>query len=469
MGNAHVLGSRNHAGVGLLARGCLFAIILGVVLTAIPARATVFSSSGHVLKTAVAAYDETLLDKVITATEIAVRSGTTGKTATGWGVARFNGAALAPLVTIGITAAGILWSPVIHPWLESHGWWMENNEVHGNEAGALGPTQAAYDAGVVGNTGTWSADGVNWHPVYYNYGTEPGYCTQGSSYNCCASPPYASTWCGKGWALRCCAGYGANGHVQVGEPSNHTNWLDNTQTEVTVPGSTYQTQYQTDFGTDGSLARQVGVDLVNYLGQLVKEANKSWPQVVPDPAGYSPLTEGQGDTVQQAFNDAVDPNAKADLQDIADANGTGPAPGSTATQNDWEYTPEQMAAAQYTKDMERETAYLTDWQAEKPDDGNESTMDAGTYTLPERKDLPGVLDTFKSGISSLPIVSWANGVTLEVTGASSIINLPIPAAWGSAIQVDFADYENILDAMGNGLYALVGMASVLFLFRGRGD
>lgn len=80
-----------------------------------------------------------------------------------------------------------------------------------------------------------------------------------------------------------------------------------------------------------------------------------------------------------------------------------------------------------------------------------------------------MLDTFKSSLDSLPIISWVNGVELEVSGASSVVSLPLPEAWGSSITVDFADYENILDMMGNGLYALVGMASILFLFRGRGD
>ena len=67
------------------------------------------------------------------------------------------------------------------------------------------------------------------------------------------------------------------------------------------------------------------------------------------------------------------------------------------------------------------------------------------------------------------MISWVQGVNLEVSGANSIVTLPLPAAYGGSMTVDFADYESVLDTMGNGLYAIVGMASILFLFRGRGD
>lgn len=295
-----------------------------------------------------------------------------------------------------------------------------------------------------------------------------GGCTS-AGYNPGSSP------CGRGWSATyweaSTKSAGAYTHQCLYPKNGHTEYVTYTPpSPEPVDAGTVGSTFQSDFATDASNARRSGVDLLTYLGNLVSTANRAWPGTVPDVSGYSPMTEAQGDTVQEAFNDALDPQAKAELQDIADANGTSAPPGSNqGGQNDWEYTPEQMATAQKTADLEREATWVTDWTAEKPADGNDSTAAPGTYTLPERRDLPGVLDTFKNGIAALPLVSWASGFEISVTGASSIIELPIPQAWGNAITVDFADYENVLDAMGNGLYALVGIASMLFLFRGRGD
>lgn len=449
-------------------------LILGVVLTGIgaasPAGAVVYSPQGQALKT-LAAFEDALLDRVIAATEIGVRSMTTGKVATGWGISRFAGSALSPLLTITISAAGLAWSPYIQPWLTEKGWWVSDGVVLGEGEG--GYYIATDHAGS-------TIEGGHYHVVF------PSVAAAQAVYNACGTSSYScirGSWSYTWWDCYKVLTWGAAHGCVPGVPEAGYNYVDfmiakssgylewQAADPVEVPDATVTSSFETDFQTDGSTARQVAIDLVNYLGDKTEEANKEWPGTVPDASGYSPFSSAQGDTVQQAMNDSIDPQAKTELQESADQNGTMPAPGSTQgpAGNDWEYTPEQMAAAQNVKDLEREAAWLTDWESAKPDDGNESTPTAGDYTLPERKDLEGVLDTFKSGLGSLPIISWANGVELEVSGASSIINLPLPTAWGSSITVDFADYEDILDMMGAGLYALVGMASVLFLFRGRGD
>lgn len=458
-------------------------VVAAVLLSTVDSWA-VYSPSGQALKV-VYAVEDALLDKVIAATEIGVRSTTTGKVAKGWGIARFAGNALGPLLTIGVSVGGVLISSYLDDWVASHDWWLEGNEIY--RASGTGAWQTAPGAPGVGLSvstapGAYiievrqtAAEALAARNAKGGGGTEVacGACiyqwppgtwacdnTGVGQWDCAVWGNYATGQVsGKYYYYM----YPRNGHTE------YVQWV--ADDPVVVSSASLESQFVTDFATDGGLARQVGADLVDYLGDKVGNANRQWPGTVPESGGYSPLSDAQGATVQQAFNDAVDAKAKENLQERADENGT-MVPGGAVegpAGSDWEYTPEQIAAAQYTKDMEREGAYLTEWGAEKPDDGNDSTIDAGAYTLPERRDLAGVLNSFRSGISSLPIVSWANGVNLTVTGASSIINLPIPAAWGSSITVDFADYENILDGMGNGLYALVGIASVLFLFRGRGD
>lgn len=446
-------------------------LIFAVVMAAIPAGAMVYSPQGQALTT-LAAYEDTLLDRVIAATKVGVTSSTTGKRATGWGIARFTGSALAPMLTISIAAGGILWEPVIEPWLTENGWWYDNGVIRGHGDNEYVASPGAPGAGkYVGQTdGQGGTCYAHLYPTQADaiaaYDAYGGTSLSINMFNDCG--PYGLCWSDVYWGhtakVRRTGSSGSYQYHHFGWPKNGAS-VELKQEEKSA--ATVEDEFETDFAVDGSLARSLGVEVVTWAGQQLEVANRNWPGTVP--AAVPGLSESQQDALQTAVNNAIDTQVKDELQDAADQNGTSPAPGSSGTASDWEYTPEQMAAAQNVKDLEREAAWLTDWEADKPADGNETGVTAGEYTLPERKDLTGVLDTFQGSLASLPIISWASGVELEVSGASSIINLPLPAAWGSSITVDFADYEDILDMMGAGLYALVGMASVLFLFRGRGD
>lgn len=89
---------------------------------------------------------------------------------------------------------------------------------------------------------------------------------------------------------------------------------------------------------------------------------------------------------------------------------------------------------------------------------------------PEKKSLTSILNWFKDAAWSLPIISWLTGAELEISGATSTLDLPTPAQWNAgAIQLDFADYEGVVSFMGNGLLAFVGLYWTLWLFRGRND
>lgn len=445
-------------------------VIGGVLVVALMSMAAighcgVYASSGQALQT-IYAVEETLLDKVIAATKVGVRSTATGRTSTGWAISRFTGATLAPMLTISIAAAGIAWSPYLLDWIEEQGWTWNGTGVIGP---GVGYTTASGAQGVGASQFTYVSQ--------YYVCVGPGTTTCMTECQRLGSSAAYGTWNGHEfieggwsstyWATACYSSrYGGGRQLcMYPKPGYSAYVVSNTETKTS---GQIETEFQTDFGVDGSNARKLGVDLVNYLGDKVKEANRAWPGAIPDSAGYSPLTSGQGDMVQTAFNDAIDPQAKQELEDNADENGSIVPGGSPVYKDDWEYTPEEQAAAQKQADLEREAEWLEDWNSDKPEDGNGSVT-AGDYTLPERKDLPGVLDTFKSAVDDLPIISWVSGVTLEVSGASSQITLALPEAWGGGVTVDFADYETILDTMGNGLYAIVGMASILFLFRGRGD
>lgn len=450
--------------------------VVGVVLM-IPkgSWAMVYAPTGQALNT-VYAVEDALLDKVIAATKVGVRSTTTGRTVTGWGIGRFSASALSPILTIAMTAAGVAWSPYILPWLESHLYEWDAGVVKKHGAGTY---QASASATGIGAMSGETSGGVDWALVFVPFGTAPGAymgCWSDHPGSCSVDTRMRDVygWDITKWQFSCAeqhldpGNWHYSGCMAKPKTSAYAGYVEYVEGAlVPVTDGEIQSTYQSDFATDESLSRAVGIDLVNWMGDVVDEANEEWPASVPK--RVTTVSGEQQDAIQETVNDAIDDQTKGELQESADQNGTTYPPGSLEAGSDWEYTPEQMATAQYERDLQREAEWVTDWNAEKPDDGNTSELGAGDYTLPERKDLGGVLDTFKSSLDSLPIISWVNGVELEVSGASSVVSLPLPEAWGSSITVDFADYENILDMMGNGLYALVGMASILFLFRGRGD
>lgn len=267
--------------------------------------------------------------------------------------------------------------------------------------------------------------------------------------------------------LRDCLGVGDTGwsYVEYLYPkgSGYVEWQPGEP--VVVSDGSYNTAYDSDFAAGNELVTKSAVDLIDYMGNLIENANREWPGVVPDPEGYGPLSDEQADIVQQALNDGIDEAAKEKLEEMADANGTMQPDGSVAHWEDWEYSPEAIATAIDAKEREREAAWENDWEA--PDNG--SVIEAGSWEAPEKRDLGGVLDTFSAGLNNLPLVSWLTGYTIELSGATSVVTLAVPVSMGGSIEVDFADYESILDTVGNGLYAVVGLACILFLFRGRGD
>lgn len=486
--NANVSVSGDHASLGVFDGGAMspvrgrwmkkkilivVGLMLSVVLGAIPAECAVFNAGGQAVKVVHASHS-VLLDKVIAATEIGVKSAVTGKSATGWGVVRLGGNVVAALLTIVVSAAGVAWSPYIEPWLASRGWWYDEG-VKGDEA--TGNYVAAPGAPGIGNMG---CGGWNVQPSYMPY----GWGQANAQANCSSrSGSYSAGYCDVfacgGWdnAIWGCfgtcylAGYQSVSYV-VPLRSEYASYVIAEMENVSIEASAVESALVSDMSTSSD-AQRMAEDLINYLGQVVGLANQNWPGAVPNEAGYAPLTPAQGDAVQTAFNDAIDPQAKSDLQEIADANGTSAPPGSNIgpAGKDWEYTPEQMAEAQYNKNVELDQKRLADYEAAGGGgDGNGSDNNTGgSYVVPERSDLAALLESYSSSMAALPLVSVVQDSGVTVSGATSIVTLPLPQQYGGSITVDFADYESFLIGFGNLLYAFVGFYWLVWLFMGRGD
>lgn len=359
------------------------------------------------------------------------------------------------------------------PWLAEHAMQWMNGEVVVQQ-GSGGYVASQYATGIGALSGKTSGN-YDWDITFVPWGTPYGtYPAAWSRSIPCWDCDYRMRdiygWDIEKWVFSCTGvignpTYKFTGCMAKPKYSANANYVEEGSEYVAVSSEDLQDTLEGDLVEPDSSAWYLSEDAIKAIEAGVNNANAAWPGQVPAADGYTGLSTSQGADVQQALNDSVPDQVKDDLMD--DANSTDANYPEVFL--DWEYTPEQMAAAQKVKDLEREAAWVTDWTANKPADGNGSSIDSGSYTLPERRDLPGVLTTFKNAVGSLPLVSWANGFHVTVTGASSMMTLPLPAGMGGPINVDFADYEGVLDTMGNGLYALVGIASVLFLFRGRGD
>lgn len=476
LGIADEFGYGYRPGVGLRDRGLdgtvkkiliLVGLIMAVGLARIAAEAAVYNPAGQALKV-VAAVEDSLLDKVIAATEIGVRSQTTGKTATGWGVARFAGSAIGPLLTIGLAVGGVAWSPYIEPWLVEKGWFWEDGQVRKNvQTGVYELAPGATGYGAMSWYSSYIAKTIN-VTGFRPYGTYiPG------------SIIHSSAMAQGGWSSTIWACYNqssdfANPYNVLCKPGQtYASYVQLQTIHQAVPEADLKSGFETSFQTDQSNARAIAQALIDYLGPMVKEANKDWPGTVPKDSGYAPMTASQGATVQQTMNDAIDPKAKAELQQYADANGTSAPPGSNTgpAAQDWEYTPDQMAQAWRNQaDSLDQAQYQAFADNGGGDDNGDDNITGGTFTIPERQDLSAILVGYMTTVSGLPLVSAIQGSGVVLSNESSTVDLPKPEFMGGGIiSINFAQYEWFLVMMGNMLYTVVSLRWLIWLFMGRGD
>jgi hypothetical protein len=244
----------------------------------------------------------------------------------------------------------------------------------------------------------------------------------------------------------------AAGWVELGAD----NWVAATNAEV-------ETAVQTDTQANPapSDALKAVAAAINATQDAIDAANQAWPQTAAVGQTYPGLTQDQGNALQQAYNESIPTEVKTDL---ATLTGADPGPYPTPKQpEDWEYTPEQMAAAQYTQDKKLDTERQADYQSTAGSDGNMTEVEP---PLPEKKSLTGVLNSFYGAVQSLPIISAFTGWHLEIE-ADSHIHLP-KSTWmgGGTIDLDFADYGWVWEFMGGMLLALTTWRWTLWVFEG---
>lgn len=419
--------------------------------------------------------DQGLLPMAVAIPAKVAVEGTVGKVSK-WAQLAVTSAPASVITKVAIEGTLLVGSVLLGEWVESKGWSIIDGLIH-KPSGTGAYIAGAGSPGVGEMTFVYGGNTYNVF-LYPNAtaATEAAQAAGGQAFN------YSyTTLTNNGWSATYWGKSAYNTRVPISGnpctigyylyPQNGASVVWQDSPAVAVTGDEIEDEVKEDLDrTDDVEQRELSWELaqeaVESVGPAVYEANQEWPNTVPDDAGYDPLTAGEGAEVQTALNDSIPAAVKDDLG--ADGNST---TANYPVQRDWEYTPEQMAAAQLVMDKA-----LDDYRYEQfvagggNDDNGSDNSTGGTYSVPDRKDLGGLLVSFGTSMAALPVVSVVQNSGVTVDGAISYIDLPKPDIMGGGtVRVDFADYESWLIGFGNLLYAFVGFHWLMWLFMGRGD
>lgn len=195
------------------------------------------------------------------------------------------------------------------------------------------------------------------------------------------------------------------------------------------------------------------------LAPYVNESNKNWPvdRISPGgaPAGSPQLTQAQQNKIQQAIDDSITSDDNATLQN--------PGAGQVGD-GDWEYTPEQMAQAQYEKDKQLDGEQKADYESY----GVEALGAPEEPSPPEKQSITETLEGFIEGQETSGILSILDSAK-EINSSGGVCSMGVDLGdWGT-LEFSFCEWETQLNAFGNMLVMLCSLGWLLWFFMGRGD
>jgi len=360
---------------------------------------------------------------------------------------------------------------VVNGWLEDTGWQRDQ------DGDVMKPGEDSYSF-------TSGAPGIGQNPFTYGgitYTIRPvpsTFTQQGDNCGFTDAILIGKGWDVTKWTLRrdgpfpaCWTGNGGPPYTGflTAKPTT-ASWVTTTQNYSPASETDLQNELAADLETGTEAAVAVYEELINKTEALVETVNDTVPQpetqTYVDPESEVELSDATVDDIQEAVNQGVQTETETELSDETDGNTT-IISNLPSEWTDWEYTPEQMASAQYTKDKQLSGEEYEDY-VDNVDDNITSEDD--NYTLPEvETTVTETLTWYQNYVNGLPFIGWITDQVPEVGTGNAVITLPIPDAWGSDLQVDFSEYEDHLDWLGSALYAITWLGCMLWLIKGRGD
>lgn len=231
-------------------------------------------------------------------------------------------------------------------------------------------------------------------------------------------------------------------HVGVAEPLTEEEMRSRIEAAFGVPAQAELTNKL----AQGSMAA---------VAPSVNSANKSWPAAAPSYSGTA-LSPSQGSTVQQALDDSITDTQKAELNEGAQRQ---------AGDSDWEYTPEEMAAAQYQMDKK-----LDEERKAEYDSYNNATPSYDTnMNTPEKDLLTPKLNSFMAFITgeSSPISTLQSAGDVTISGGSCVIDADL-GDWGT-MHFSFCEWGSSVETLGSVMLMMCSFLWLAWFFMGRGD
>lgn len=202
------------------------------------------------------------------------------------------------------------------------------------------------------------------------------------------------------------------------------------------------------------LTSQLAQGSLAAVAPSVNSANANWPAAAPN---YSTgaLSSSQGSTVQQALDDSISEDQTAEVTEGGERQS-----GDT----DWEYTPEEMARAQYDMDKKLEE----ERKAEYDNVGVTALGDPSVPEPPEKQSITETLEDFVSGQQSGGIIALLDSAK-EINSSGGTCSMSVDLGEWGAVDFSFCEWESHLSAFGNMLVMLCSLGWLLWFFMGRGD
>jgi hypothetical protein len=283
------------------------------------------------------------------------------------------------------------------------------------------------------------------------------------------------------WGPNCNTGSGYETwrwHIKFAPFPQHADWVTGTVERVMVTASEVEMAFEAALAANNPKLAEALADAMDKVNEGVNNATKTWPV---GEKNYTPMDATAGAAAHGALNDSLTPAQIAELQGKAGTDPNLPPPPATLPgeqavritgqdgpvdvrivddegqpkPEDWEYTPEEIAAAQKS----------AIWN-----DGAWNVTPEVDPENPEKKNLTEKLITYMDAIGDIEALNVLDGLVVQANGGTSTLCVSLPGGAGLAggqSCYDFAPWGPTINMIGAILLALTWAFSVIDLFKGR--
>lgn len=394
---------------------------------------------------------------------------------TGKAVDKTVGLAVGPaklkmIAAVAVQAGLLVGMDYFGDWLQNHGWeWFENQVQEATVEPDL-PSGAVYwvleenyaSAGI-GNL-TWERPGWPGQSLHIETFmlTHGGCMSAGYSINQYSISTFGG-WNTSAWAMFQREGIGPGKNVACcvyPTSQGGQSWLLEVNGQ-NFPGghepvaeADVQTAVQTDLEANDETAKKIAQGAMAAVAPSVNSANTNWPAAAADYSS-TPIGSTAGSTVQTALDESISEDQTSEVTEGGSR---------TASDTDWEYTPEEMARAQYDMDKQLDK----DRRAEYDNQSVTALGDPDEPAPPDKDSITEKLESFVDGISTGGVMSYLDSMKdTQLSEANCAFSVDC-GEWG-IVEFTFCPWQGPLSTLGTIMLGFCTFIWTMWFFMGRGD